>query len=249
MSSSRSVPTMFEEQTATRTGNPSSVGIARTTTSDKDNKGQGSGGKDAKTSRLSVFPRRRGGGHGIRAGGYRIEEDPATIEAARLREEVAGLREEREKQSKIRIEASLAAKSETRVESLQDELKRLREAKADGDAKLETSVLRLKGRVAELEISAKDLAGQKKKATVNATKEALGGLRVHRQDERDAAVGGETTSSRSRRRGEGAEQNRGCGPDLGTSVHLCRQEGLCPQEGAKKELRKERGFSSREMSR
>jgi len=31
----------------------------------------------------------------------RVEEDPATIEAARLREEVAGLREEREKQSKI----------------------------------------------------------------------------------------------------------------------------------------------------
>mmetsp|Transcript_11644 Transcript_11644/g.26613 ORF Transcript_11644/g.26613 Transcript_11644/m.26613 type:complete len:81 (-) Transcript_11644:4587-4829(-) len=64
MSPSRSVPTMFEEQTATRTGNPSSVGIAgRTTTSDKD-KRQGSGDKDAKTFRLSVSPRRRGGGHG-----------------------------------------------------------------------------------------------------------------------------------------------------------------------------------------
>mmetsp|Transcript_33464 Transcript_33464/g.80035 ORF Transcript_33464/g.80035 Transcript_33464/m.80035 type:complete len:390 (+) Transcript_33464:381-1550(+) len=129
-------------------------------------------------------------------------------EADSLRSEVAG--QETLLTSVQRIEASLAAKSETQVESLQDEVKRLREEKADGDARHETSVARLEGRVAELEVSAKDLAGQKEKATVNATKEALGGLRVHRQDERDAAVGGERTSSRSRRRGEGAEQNRGC---------------------------------------
>ena len=97
-------------------------------------------------------------------------------EADSLRSEVA--RQETLLSSVQRIEASLAAKSETQVESLQDEVKILRESKADDDAKHETAVTKLEGRVAELEVNAKDLAGQKEQATVNATKAALEASRL-----------------------------------------------------------------------
>ena len=92
-------------------------------------------------------------------------------EAESLRSEVA--RQETLLSSVQRIEASLAAKSETQVESLQDEVKRLRESKADDDEKNATAVKKLEGRVAELEVGAKELAGQKEQATVNATKATL----------------------------------------------------------------------------
>ena len=92
-------------------------------------------------------------------------------EAGALRAEIA--RQETLLSSVQRIEASLVAKAEGELESLQEELKRVQELKSDDAKKYDVAIQKLEGKTAELELSVKDLTTQKEAATVSATKATM----------------------------------------------------------------------------
>ena len=76
-------------------------------------------------------------------------------EAGALRAEIA--RQETLLSSVQRIEASLMAKAESELENLQVELKHVQESKPDDDTKHDATVIKLEGKIADLERIVKDL--------------------------------------------------------------------------------------------
>jgi len=76
-------------------------------------------------------------------------------EAGALRAEIA--RQETLLSSVQRIEASLMAKAESELENLQVELKHVQESKPDDDTKHDATVIKLEGKIADLERLVKDL--------------------------------------------------------------------------------------------
>ncbi|KAL3809139.1 hypothetical protein ACHAXA_007242 [Cyclostephanos tholiformis] len=68
------------------------------------------------------------------------------------------------------IEASLMAKAEGELENLRKELKRIQETKSDDATKHDAAVQKLEGKIADLEITVKNLTAQKEAATVSAAK-------------------------------------------------------------------------------
>ena len=76
-------------------------------------------------------------------------------EAGALRAEIA--RQETLLSSVQRIEASLMAKAESELENLQVELKRVQESKSDDVMKHDATVIKLEGKIADLERIVKDL--------------------------------------------------------------------------------------------
>ena len=76
-------------------------------------------------------------------------------EAGALRAEIA--RHETRLSSVQRIEASLMAKAESELKNLQVELKHAQESKSDDDMKHDATVIKLEGKIADLERIVKDL--------------------------------------------------------------------------------------------
>ncbi|KAL7539107.1 hypothetical protein ACHAXR_009024, partial [Thalassiosira sp. AJA248-18] len=107
----------------------------------------------------------------VQLGTSTANEKRMESEASSLRSEIA--RQETLLSSVQRIEASLTAKSEGELETLQEELKRVQESKSDDVAKHGEVVQKLEGKIADLELSLKELTAQKEEATVTAAKANL----------------------------------------------------------------------------
>ncbi len=110
----------------------------------------------------------------------RLDTDLETYKSAehRLKTDLESLRNENARLGTLltsvqRIEASLSAKSDGEIETLNEELKRLRESKVDDDTKHTECVQKLEGKIMELELNVKDLMSQKEAATITANKANL----------------------------------------------------------------------------
>lgn len=122
----------------------------------------------------------------------RLDTDLETYKSAehRLKTDLESLRNENARLGTLltsvqRIEASLSAKSEGEIESLNEEVKRLRDLKVDDDMKHTETVQKLEGKIVELELNVKDLMSQKEAATVTANKAYLeiSKLKVNMQEQ------------------------------------------------------------------
>ena len=110
----------------------------------------------------------------------RLETDLETHKSTehRLKTDMESLRNENARLSTLltsvqRIEASLSAKSESEIENLNEEVKRLRGLKVDDDTKHNESVQKLEGKIVDLELNVKNLTSQKESATITANKANL----------------------------------------------------------------------------
>ena len=115
-----------------------------------------------------------------------VQLETSTSNEKRMESDAAALRAEIARQETLlpsvqRIEASLTAKSEGELDLLREELKRLRESKADGAAKHGEELQKLEGKIADLELTTKELAAQKEAATVAAAKANLEGSKTKLQ--------------------------------------------------------------------
>lgn len=112
-----------------------------------------------------------------------VQLDSSTSNEKRVESELTSLRSEIARQETLlssvqRIEASLTAKSEAELENLQEELARLKDLKSDDEIKYAATIQKLEGKIADMELIARDLTTQKEEATVNATKEKLEGSKL-----------------------------------------------------------------------